>query len=377
MATVDVAIVGAGPAGSATALAVLRAGIPRVALIDRTPAGGRLGLGETAAPPVGPLLTRLGQQGILDHPQSPHRKYLGNLSAWGSETLACEDFLFRLSGHGWHLDRLAFDQDLRQTAVARGAQPLLTHSLRTLQRSSQGWDITLQDKTNNALSTLTARVVVDASGRRAVLGQHLGVQRQRLDRLVALAVTASPHDAAALSGRSFIESMEHGWWYAACLPNGQAMVTLMSDDDIIRDQGWHDKSQFLKSWAATHHLSTLVPPPDESCTISTVSAASQFSPHVIGAGWLAVGDALIGFDPLTSSGIAGALDDALAAADTITAWFGSSAQDAVKAAKAYSHRANSTLGRYLSEHRDHYRAEQRWSEHPFWKRRHIGLMPIV
>jgi flavin-dependent dehydrogenase len=369
----DLAIVGAGPAGSATALAAQRAGINRIALIDRPPAGGRLGLGESAAPPVGPLLQRLGLEGLLDRPNSPHRHYLGNLSSWGSDALTCEDFLFRLSGHGWHLDRLAFDQSLRQAAIEEGATPYFDHTLQTLSRTAGGWHVSLSSPALPLPQTISARALVDASGRQAVVGRALGMTRKRLDGLVALAVTCPPKDPAGLAGRSFIEAVRWGWWYATLLPNGQAMVTLMSDDDLIRDQGLRTPRAFAQAWAQTRHLKDLVTAPPPGASVVTVSAASQFSPQAIGAGWLAVGDALIGFDPLTSSGIAGALDDALAAADTLACWFTLDPKDAIEAAKRYAHRANQSLVRYMDEHRTHYQAEQRWGDAPFWQRRHQGI----
>lgn len=369
----DLVILGAGPAGSATALAAQRAGIERIALIDRPPAGGRLGLGESAAPPVGPMLDRLGLNGLLDRPDSPHRRYLGNLSCWGSETLVAEDFLFRLSGHGWHLDRLAFDQSLRETARQAGISAYFDHGLKALARNAGGWQVTLSASVGSPPVTLCARALVDASGRQAVVGRSLGMARQRLDGLVALAVTAPPTDPTGLAGRSFIEAVSYGWWYATLLPNGNAMVTLMSDDDLIRDGGLRTPEAFAQAWAKTRYLKDLIAPPGPEAAVTTVSAASQFSPRAVGAGWLAVGDALIGFDPLTSSGIAGALDDALAAAETLACWFREGPQEAIAASKRYAQRANQSLVRYLNEHRSHYRAEQRWADAPFWQRRHLGI----
>ncbi|WP_247892025.1 FAD-dependent oxidoreductase [Azospirillum argentinense] len=83
----DVLIVGAGPAGSATALALRAAGVPRVVLVDRaahgSPERAALRVGESATPNVGPLLARLGLPDDLG--RLGHRPYHGNLSLWSGD----------------------------------------------------------------------------------------------------------------------------------------------------------------------------------------------------------------------------------------------------------------------------------------------------
>jgi flavin-dependent dehydrogenase len=111
-------------------------------------------------------------------------------------------------------------------------------------------------------------------------------------------------------------------------------------------------------------------PEEDGFAVASFSAASQYVDRAIGAGWLAVGDALLGLDPLSSSGIAGALEDARAAVDTIVAW--RSARDgaaAAAAARGYAARAEETLRRYLAERHAWYSRERRWAEQPFWARR--------
>ncbi|WP_449228298.1 tryptophan 7-halogenase [Azospirillum argentinense] len=381
----DVLIVGAGPAGSATALALRAAGVPRVVLVDRaahgSPERAALRVGESATPNVGPLLARLGLPDDLG--RLGHRPYHGNLSLWSGDGETADDFLRRGSGHGWHLDRARFDRWLREAAVERGARLLAPATLAGIERRPEGgWTVGLRDAAGRR--SLTARVVVDAGGRRAPLATALGARRRRLDRLIALAVDvavdmeigAAPAAGSAgggFRGRSFVEAVEIGWWYAAVLPGGRAIVTLMTDDDIARAAGLAGADAFRSAWAATARLRDLVPPPEDSpgagAAPAVFSAASQHVDRAVGAGWIAVGDALIGFDPLTSSGIAGALDDALAASDTILRWFSGDGAAARGAAIGYAQRAEDTLRRYLAERTHHYTAGGRWPDAPFWSRR--------
>ncbi|AWJ86496.1 hypothetical protein TSH58p_23725 (plasmid) [Azospirillum sp. TSH58] len=373
----DVLIVGAGPAGSATALALRAAGVPRVVLVDRaahgSPERAALRVGESATPNVGPLLARLGLPDDLG--RLGHRPYHGNLSLWSGDGETADDFLRRASGHGWHLDRARFDRWMREAAVERGARLLAPATLAGVERRPEGgWTVGLRDA--DGRRSVTARVVVDAGGRRAPLATALGARRRRLDRLIALAIEAAPAAGPAgggFHGRSFVEAAEIGWWYAAVLPGGRAIVTLMTDDDIARAGGLAGADAFRSAWAATARLRDLVPPPEDGPGAGTApavfSAASQHVDRAVGAGWIAVGDALIGFDPLTSSGIAGALDDALAAADTILRWFSGDGTAARDAAIGYARRAEDTLRRYLAERTRHYTAGGRWPDAPFWSRR--------
>src|SRR5260370_42071311 len=87
---VDVAIIGGGPAGTATALALRRAG-RKVLIIERLDATRPL-VGETLPPNVRvPLESlRLWAEFVLD----VHLASVGNRSAWGSDELSDGDFIF-------------------------------------------------------------------------------------------------------------------------------------------------------------------------------------------------------------------------------------------------------------------------------------------
>ena len=170
-------------------------------------------------------------------------------------------------------------------------------------------------------------VLVDAGGRRATLASRLGARRYRIDRMVALAHVAPA--CSELAGMVLTEPFEEGWWYAARLPDARAIVTLMTDVDIARRRGWRHWARYREAWEETAELRLRVPPTQREPLVATFSANSGFIDRAAGAGWIAVGDALISFDPLTSSGIAGALSDALAAAETIRIWLDGTADPAM------------------------------------------------
>lgn len=356
-------IVGGGPAGAALAIALRRAGVDGVTLLDRPP-GGTFRIGESVAPGIAPLLRGLGLPDDLA--ALGHVPYHGNRSRWG-DVLAVDDFLHRGMGHGWHLDRAAFDAWLRDAAVAAGARLATPARVDAVARRHDGW--TLRIRLGDRAVAHTATIIVDASGRRAAMAARLGVARQRQDALVALA-TIVPGAGQGLGALSLIEAAPDGWWYAAALPDGAAMVSLMTDHDIARTSGLRDPGIFRAAWAATRDLAHAVPPPATAGRVSIFPAHTQVSLSAAGPGWLSIGDALLALDPLSAAGITGAMEDSCAAADTIRTWLGSPHASArAAAASAHAQRATHTLRRYLAERHRLYAAERRWADRPFWRRR--------
>ena len=354
-ASYDVLILGAGPAGCATALGLSASGVKRVLLVDK-PLALPFRIGESATPDVAGLLSGLGLEQRLD--RMGHLPYHGNLSMWGSEVPRLDHFLRRGRGNGWHLDRAAFDSWLRQEAEAQGAQLAADSGIGSIAPRDGGWQVTLRDKRD-----VSARVVVDAAGRRSPLATRLGARRWQVDNLLALA--AHTDSASDMAGLSLAESCADGWWYATGLPDGRALVTLMTDSDIAKAQRFDEPASFLRAWRNTRLLAAYLKPPSACPPINVFAAHSGFIERAAGKGWIAVGDALMGMDPLTSSGISGALSDARAAVPAILEQLDGNSG----AACDYAKRANSTLKRYLNERRRHYSSERRWTNRPFWSRR--------
>jgi flavin-dependent dehydrogenase len=353
--TWDVLILGAGPAGCATALGLMAAGIERVLLVDR-PLALPFRIGESATPDVAGLLAEFGLDKRLG--QMGHTPYHGNLSLWGGPSPSLEHFLRRGQGHGWHLDRAAFDAWLRQEAVARGACLASPSRIDAIVPAGDGWRASVR-----GMGEISARVAVDAGGRRSPLAGRLGIKRRQIDTLLALATHMA--GGAANAGLSWVESFPHGWWYAAGLPDGRTLVALMTDRDIAAAEGFHEPQQFLQAWRRTRLLAEHAKPPDDLPPIQAFAAHSGFLQRAAGSRWIAVGDALMGFDPLTSSGISGALNDAVAAVPAILQQL----NGCNELAQAYAERANATFKRYLAERQRYYAIERRWSGQAFWARR--------
>jgi len=362
----DVLIIGAGPAGAATALALQRAGCPRVTIVGRRRPGGPIG--EAAAPDVPPLLRQLGLPDRLD--VLGHDAHYGIVSAWGGMTPSVNDFVRRGLGHGWRLDRAAFDRWLTETAADRGAA-VIDGIVRSLSRSRGRWHATIDAGGEPAL--VSAPAIVLAGGRSLPAAVRFGLPLLRIDRLVALAVTIRNAKTGGEFDRfSAVEAAEHGWWYQTRTPNGSVTVMLMTDADIARAYRFVDPRELVGAWRKAEVISALIPPPHPGSALVTVhSAGSQYLSRACGVGWFAAGDALMAFDPLSASGIAGALRDGIEVARAIAAPTGCADRlsDEVESGRRYASRANTTLKRFLAERTRIYDSERRWRRAPFWSRR--------
>ncbi len=366
--SVDIAIIGGGPAGSAMALALRQANSDLSVAVLETSDYSNFRVGETVPPNFRHPLHKLGLWEAFS--QDGHRSSLGTSALWGSPEVIYQDFLFHPLGQGWCLDRNRFDQTLAREAAARGAT--VTTGVRVVgqaQVANGTWQLTVRDK-NRQDHPLRAAFVVDASGNLAFFATRQGIPRIWFDHLIGVsALFALPDTVHTGEQHIRIEACEQGWWYAAKLPNNQAVVTWMSDREIVRQQEHHRPAQWTAMLKATHHIQALVTDATLPETLRVHSAASHRLRHVVGSNWIAIGDAACTFDPLSSAGITKALGSALSAASAVSQ---SLAGDAEALAR-YEQQFNRQYEAYLKTRQDYYAQEQRWPTSDFWQHRQAQI----
>ena len=358
----DVAVVGAGPAGSATARWLAQAGC-RVVLLERSNFDEPR-VGESLAPGVQPLLRKLGvwPEFLASAPLPSH----GTKSVWGGADVEKYAHLMSPWGSGWHVDRLAFDRMLAQSARAAGAV------LRTgvvpvrCDRLADDWLLTLQSGDGRAGLELRAHMLVDATGRGARLARWMGARRFLFDRLVSVVGALDGIDTAQ-QGYVMVESISDGWWYTAPVPDGRMMTMLMTDADLcgrtrLTSEGeWRRRMREAQATLARTDAGT---PSWGPMVFSSVS--QRLLRRERSAPWLGVGDAALSVDPISGSGVVRALRTARAAADTALALLVGTAHDAIE---AYEVSRDGECGAYLNERAQYYGMEKRWQTSPFWQRR--------
>jgi len=354
----DVLIAGAGPAGASLALLLGRRGL-RVVLVT----GGGVGpwqLGEHLSPLGCHALMRI-DPALL----TGHLTCSGIDAAWGGSELQHTDYAVESNGFGLLLDRRALDT----AAIARLAScnnvTVVNGRLVSLKRTRGCW--TAQVRAAQAVSTLRARFVVDATGRRSVLARALGARRHRLDRLVAAVASFDLGDAAAAApdehARLLLEGAADGWWYTALLRGNRRIVAFLTDADLL---GGADPQRWSRRLRLTEYVRRTLSPRARPARLVGRPADSSILSHVNGPGWAAVGEAALALDPVSGSGLRCVFDDAIATADVVTEALDGSG-DALAARQGT---LVEFFRRYLLGRQEIYGREMRWPDQLFWRRRH-------
>ena len=356
----DVAVLGGGPAGCATAVALRRRGVGRVLVVERELDAVRIG--ESIPPESRLLLEQLGLWSAFT--ADGHEPCLGSCSVWGGDAPGYNDFLFNPHGTGWHLDRSRFDALLARAASEAGAELRVGCRFDAAQRDAGGFVLRLTTRAGAAV--VRARFVVDATGSRARFATAVGARRHLHDRLSCAAAVLALPAASSFSRLTMLEAVEGGWWYAARLLGARAAVAVASDPEYLTQRALHTREGWLAELARTTHLS----PALAGCTfaddaIVVRTAPSSLLDPVAGEGWLAVGDAASAYDPISSQGIYKALLDALEAAKILAARVHGEDRDVAPYEAAVAAR----FADYLANRNYFYDAERRWPDAAFWRRR--------
>jgi flavin-dependent dehydrogenase len=359
---VDVLIVGGGPAGSTTALALRIAGISTI-IIERSQHEA-VRVGESLPPAIKTLLIPLG---IWEEfrATNPSPSY-SIRSAWGAAEFHEHIRIYDAYGDGWHIDRRRFDALMFDAAERAGAIAIRGSRIQSWGRDDSGaWAFELL--TPRGTQPVRARYLVDATGRASSYARRLGARRLAHDRLVGLAgfLKRSP-DGRGPEPCLLLEAAPDGWWYSAPLPDSTVVAMYMTDADLLP----RGRNAVASVWQeqlehAPHTRARLI---DWSLKQPIRAAPAQTSrlDRPCGDEWIAVGDAASSFDPLSGQGLYQAIRSGMLAAGRIQQLL-----TGVPREPSYRTAIETTFGHYLRSRDRFYGSEQRWTNSEFWQRRHL------
>ncbi|KYG73984.1 hypothetical protein AWW68_15075 [Roseivirga spongicola] len=313
-------VLGAGTAGCAASIFLRQLGF-EVTLVERQSQASSTGtfkIGESLSPDASKLLQQLNVWESFC--QASHLKCYGNVSYWHSKTPTHHDFLQHPLGHGWHLDRLAFDQMLLNKATDLGAQLLTETRITSIRFENEQWKVELNNPQGS--HSTKADFMIDATGRNSWLARQMGIDRlYEAEQLALVAFLNIAEDFE--DSRTLVETEGAGWWYAAPIPGNRMVTTYFYPPERIKlpTQPTAEEWQKLleQSPQTTKRIAQAQGELIADC--QTVAAHSSILEVLYGSGWVAIGDAALTYDPISAHGITMAMATARDAANAILSYF--------------------------------------------------------
>lgn len=305
----DVAVVGAGPAGSTIGRLLAEWGYS--VLILTKPEGRNPSLAESLPPSSRKLLHFLG---ILDHlDRRQFYRTTGNTAWWGQAQGRVERFLGAPDTSGFQVLRSDFDQLLLQLAETAGARVCRNATVRHVDIGAAGPASLEYETANGAKSRVTSRFILDCSGRAGVIARKGFRRKEHRYSTVAIAGVWGRDAGWDLEDEThtLIETYQDGWAWSVPISAQVRHFTVMLDPrvtEIARGKELEviyraelDKTrEFRKVLSGATRQS-----PSWACDASLYSAQC-----FAGSNFLLVGDAASFIEPLSSFGVKKALASA-------------------------------------------------------------------
>jgi flavin-dependent dehydrogenase len=322
---VRVAIVGAGPAGSALAIFLARAGA-QVTLFDegRRP---ELLVGESLVPAVVPILQRLGLEGdaATCGPVKPGVTFVWSPTTRFSFTFA--RFAPAVFPYAYNIARPQFDDALVARAVAAGVHRVVTRA-RLEPAGSPGTDgreLVLDREALAAAPGLGGRqpdLLVDATGRARHAARVLGIPARLGPRKdVAHFAHFESFRWEEPAGQVLIARGAAGWSWCIPLEDRLSVGIVLGQDDAAA-LGRTPEERLQHAIAKDAWLAGVVGEGKRVTGVATYANYQLISRRAFGPGWVMVGDAFGFVDPMLSPGVFLALRSAETIADALTPFVG-------------------------------------------------------
>lgn len=366
----DVVIAGAGPAGCAAAIRLRQLDIS-VCLVDDAK-DTVLKVGESLPGAAIRLLNRLGIKDINQLLQkTDYSICIANVSAWGMDNWTYNDAIRNPENGGWHILRHKFDAALRQLALQNGVdfynakigKIIASDNCDTPKKAC--YTVAFKTKEADLPSAISAQWLVDATGRTGSIIKQLQIERINYEEQLSAIVWLKPDDSINIDSTTRIKSVENGWWYSAKLPDNSRVIAFYGLADTV--------SKMVKSTpffiAEANESKVLEDAITEAAILEGViarNAATSKAKDVIGNSWIAIGDAALSLDPISSQGMFFALYSGIRGAETIASVMDDN-KDLSKIRNAYKQKIEDVFIANQSSRKHFYTSELRYIKHPYWK----------
>jgi flavin-dependent dehydrogenase len=317
-----IAIIGAGPAGSALAIFLARQHAD-VTLFDdgRRP---ELLVGESLVPAVVPILRRLG---IEEETAAFSRVKPGVSFIWSPTdrvSVTFNRFAPAVFPYAYNIPRPRFDEALLARAIASGARHVHARArLRAVVAPRTHTELALAPETLKAAPALDGRpphLIVDATGRARHVARALAIPARLGPRKdVAHFAHFEGYRWDDAPGQVLIARGEAGWSWCIPLPQRLSIGVVLGQDDAAR-LGRTPEERLERAIATDRWLSPIAGDARRVTSVATYSNYQMISERGHGRGWVMVGDAFGFVDPMLSPGVFLALRSAELLAGALAPW---------------------------------------------------------
>ena len=303
MSDYDVIIIGAGPAGSTSALLLARQGF-RVIALEKSKFP-RFHIGESILPRNFPLVQELGLEAALE--KLPHLKKYGAEFGMGDDfdtTRFYFDTGLIPGSRTFNIERALFDEMLMAEARAAGAEIREETGVKTIQTLSAN-NVAIELETGEVLRS---KYLLDASGHGTVVGRFLNTRKPNPDpKLHKVAYFEHFDNVERLPGNQdghpSIIMTDEGWFWLIGLNEKTTSVGFICHSDLIKRVG--QPANRMLQWAASrcpvvrHRMRAA----SGSATNQVLADFSYSCKPFAGDGYFLVGDAGCFLDPIFSTGV--------------------------------------------------------------------------
>ncbi len=344
----DVAIIGAGPAGSALATYLAREG-KKVVIFERE-TFPRFRIGESLLPLNMQLFRELGVEAEME--KRFIRKYAANFSdRWGARQsrYPFANAFNNKYPYCYEVERAELDQMLLDNAVKSGAHSYMSWTVREVlyegtmavgRKTAPAFSalppsmaVGVRADANDGSGSVTVRckVVADCSGRAAFIGS-----RQRLKRVTPIDSRTAffshfegvARDPGERAGDIQIVAFPHGWFWMIPFKGDTTSVGMVVTDGYLKlrnriaagrpgERGRHDESNaavagheeaindafLLKTIEDTAYVAGRMQGARQKFPARSIANFSYIMDRYAGDGYVMVGDAGAFLDPVFSSGV--------------------------------------------------------------------------
>ncbi|MDB6080226.1 MAG: NAD(P)/FAD-dependent oxidoreductase [Akkermansiaceae bacterium] len=317
----DVIIIGGGPGGSTAGSALAMAG-KKVLILERE-RFPRFHVGESLIPfgndelkaigvwdkmMAGDFMPKLGAEFVLGNSKAGIKILFGRYLKPGY-------------AQTFQVERAKFDNLLLEHSVSLGCEVWQETKVKSANVTNDG--VTVQCEKDGATHELSARWILDASGRDAFLGKQMQLPKTDLGLPKKFATFAHfrgvKRNEAPAHGHITVVRLDFGWFWMIPLDAEKTSIGLVQTLDHFKATGMKPEECFEHVVATTTELQKRMAGAER---VSDYAFAGDYTyRHLQNAGprWLLIGDAAGFIDPIFSSGVMLAVKSGFLAAKQVVA----------------------------------------------------------